>query len=94
MLARSRQLARHTRLASLASTQGRNSLLASLSTPSSGSMKTADVPRRAMTMVQPGPNHDNRPKAYSVYNDQPGTGKTGMYEIPPNNYPFYSEEEK
>ena len=57
-------------------------------------MTTADVPRRAMTMIQPGPNDDNRPKAYSVYNDQPGTGKTGMYEIAPNNFPFYGEEEK
>ena len=45
-------------------------------------------------MIQPGPNDDNRPKAYSVCNDQPGTGKTGMYEIAPNNFPFYGEEEK
>lgn len=25
---------------------------------------------------------------------QPGTGRTGMFNIPPNNYPFYSEDEK
>lgn len=23
-----------------------------------------------------------------------GTGRTGMYRVPPNNYPFYSEEER
>ena len=27
----------------------------------------------------------------SKYNNEPGTGLTGYHEIPPNNYPFYSE---
>lgn len=33
-------------------------------------------------------------RADSKYNDQPGTGRTGMYRIPPNNYDFYTEDEK
>jgi len=32
--------------------------------------------------------------AFSPYNNDPGTGRTGYWEIPPNNYDFYSEEEK
>ena len=36
----------------------------------------------------------NRYRAFSKYNDKPGTGKTGYFDIPPNNYPFYMEEEK
>jgi len=32
--------------------------------------------------------------AYSAYNNDPGTGRTGYWEIPPNNYDFYTEEEK
>lgn len=30
----------------------------------------------------------------SEYNPTPGTGRTGYMTIPPNNYPFYTEEEK
>ncbi|GAB4820460.1 hypothetical protein N2152v2_007506 [Parachlorella kessleri] len=30
----------------------------------------------------------------SKYNPKPGTGRTGYMPVPPNNYPFYSEEEK
>jgi len=33
-------------------------------------------------------------RAFSKYNNAPGTGKTAGYNIPPNNYDFYSEEEK
>ena len=36
----------------------------------------------------------NRYRAFSKYNDKPGTGKMGYFDIPPNNYPFYMEEEK
>merc|ERR1712144_30339 len=32
--------------------------------------------------------------AVTQYNPTPGTGRTGYMTIPPNNYPFYSEEEK
>ena len=32
--------------------------------------------------------------AVSKYNNDPGSGRTGYWEIPPNNYDFYSEEEK
>ena len=32
--------------------------------------------------------------AASPYNNDPGSGKTGFWEIPPNNYDFYSEVEK
>eukprot|EP01026_Neomeris_dumetosa_P042555 TRINITY_DN3550_c1_g1_i7.p3 TRINITY_DN3550_c1_g1~~TRINITY_DN3550_c1_g1_i7.p3 ORF type:complete len:211 (-),score=20.58 TRINITY_DN3550_c1_g1_i7:207-839(-) len=32
--------------------------------------------------------------ALSKYNPSPGTGRTGFTSVPPNNYPFYSEEEK
>jgi hypothetical protein len=32
--------------------------------------------------------------AVSAYNNEPGTGRTGYWEIPPNNYDFYTEEEK
>ena len=30
----------------------------------------------------------------SKYNNDPGSGRTGYWEVPPNNYDFYSEEEK
>lgn len=30
----------------------------------------------------------------SAYNNEPGTGRTGYWEIPPNNYDFYTEDEK
>ncbi|KAK9832968.1 hypothetical protein WJX74_003142 [Apatococcus lobatus] len=30
----------------------------------------------------------------SPYNPTPGTGATGYLAVPPNNYPFYSEQEK
>ena len=32
--------------------------------------------------------------AVSKYNNEPGSGRTGYWDIPPNNYDFYSEEEK
>lgn len=32
--------------------------------------------------------------AVSVYNNDPGSGRTGYWEIPPNNYDFYAETEK
>lgn len=32
--------------------------------------------------------------AFSPYNNVPGSGRTGFWEIPPNNYEFYTEEEK
>merc|ERR1711981_1290205 len=32
--------------------------------------------------------------AVTQYNPTPGTGRTGYMTIPPNNYPFYKEEEK
>jgi len=32
--------------------------------------------------------------AVTKYNPTPGTGRTGYMAIPPNNYPFYNEEEK
>ena len=32
--------------------------------------------------------------AVSAWNPTPGTGRTGFQPVPPNNYPFYSEEEK
>lgn len=32
--------------------------------------------------------------AKSVYNNEPGSGRTGYWEVPPNNYDFYSEDEK
>ncbi|KAK9868405.1 hypothetical protein WJX84_002515 [Apatococcus fuscideae] len=32
--------------------------------------------------------------AASEYNPTPGTGSTGYLPVPPNNYPFYSDEEK
>ena len=32
--------------------------------------------------------------AVSVYNNDPGSGRTGYWEIPPNNYDFYCEDEK
>jgi hypothetical protein len=32
--------------------------------------------------------------AVSKYNNDPGSGRTGYWEVPPNNYDFYSEEEK
>eukprot|EP00959_Pyramimonas_sp_CCMP1952_P230234 4813492-Pyramimonas_sp.AAC.4 len=32
--------------------------------------------------------------AVSVYNNNPGSGRTGYWEIPPNNYNFYTEDEK
>lgn len=32
--------------------------------------------------------------AYTPYNNAPGSGRTGYWEIPPNNYDFYTEEEK
>merc|ERR1719335_189348 len=32
--------------------------------------------------------------ARSAWNPTPGTGRTGFQPVPPNNYPFYSEEEK
>ncbi|GAX79487.1 hypothetical protein CEUSTIGMA_g6928.t1 [Chlamydomonas eustigma] len=38
-----------------------------------------------------GPSY--QPK-FSKYNPTPGTGRTGMFYVPPNNYPFYSEEER
>lgn len=47
------------------------------------------VPPRAMTMLDI-PKFD----AKSKYNDSPGTGRTGLYNIPPNNYDFYTAEEK
>ena len=33
-------------------------------------------------------------EAKSAYNNNPGTGITGYSDIPPNNYPFYAEDEK
>ena len=44
---------------------------------------------RAMNMTRV-PNFE----AHNEYNDAPGTGRTGMFAIPPNNYHFYTEEEK
>lgn len=32
--------------------------------------------------------------AFSAYNNIPGSGRTGYWDIPPNNYDFYTEEEK
>lgn len=32
--------------------------------------------------------------AVSKYNPTPGTGRTGFMNVPPNNYPFYSDAEK
>merc|ERR1712037_110396 len=32
--------------------------------------------------------------AVTKYNPTPGTGRTGYMPIPPNNYPFYKDEEK
>jgi len=32
--------------------------------------------------------------AVSPYNSEPGSGRTGYWEVPPNNYDFYSEAEK
>jgi len=32
--------------------------------------------------------------AFSKYNNDPGSGRTGYWDIPPNNYDFYTEEEK
>ena len=32
--------------------------------------------------------------AVTKYNPTPGTGRTGFMNVPPNNYPFYSDEEK
>jgi hypothetical protein len=32
--------------------------------------------------------------AVSKYNNEPGSGRTGYWDIPPNNYDFYSEAEK
>ena len=32
--------------------------------------------------------------AATKYNPTPGTGRTGFMNVPPNNYPFYSDEEK
>ena len=32
--------------------------------------------------------------AVTPYNPTPGTGRTGYMAIPPNNYPFYTKEEK
>eukprot|EP00877_Chromochloris_zofingiensis_P002825 jgi/Chrzof1/12543/UNPLg00494.t1 len=37
-------------------------------------------------------DQDYDPK-YSKYNPTPGTGRTGFQPVPPNNYPFYSEDE-
>lgn len=30
----------------------------------------------------------------NAYNNEPGSGRTGFHEIPPNNYEWYSEDEK
>lgn len=32
--------------------------------------------------------------AVNAYNNEPGSGRTGFFEIPPNNYDWYSEDEK
>lgn len=32
--------------------------------------------------------------ALNAYNNEPGSGRTGFFEIPPNNYDWYSEDEK
>jgi len=32
--------------------------------------------------------------AVSKYNPTPGTGRTGFINVPPNNYPFYNDDEK
>lgn len=32
--------------------------------------------------------------AHTKYNPTPGTGRTGFLNVPPNNYPFYNDEEK
>lgn len=32
--------------------------------------------------------------AVSKYNNEPGSGRTGYWNIPPNAYDFYSEEER
>jgi hypothetical protein len=32
--------------------------------------------------------------AVSAYNNEPGSGRTGYWDIPPNNYDFYAEAEK
>jgi hypothetical protein len=32
--------------------------------------------------------------ALSAYNNDPGSGRTGYWDIPPNNYDFYCEAEK
>jgi hypothetical protein len=32
--------------------------------------------------------------AVSKYNPTPGTGRTGFMNVPPNNYPFYNDDEK
>jgi hypothetical protein len=31
---------------------------------------------------------------YSASNPSPGTGRTGFMYVPPNNYPFYNDEEQ
>eukprot|EP00798_Chlamydomonas_sp_ICE-L_P002037 gene2037-18213_t len=31
---------------------------------------------------------------YSKFNPTPGTGRTGMTRVPPNNYPFYNKDEQ
>ncbi|GLC42997.1 hypothetical protein PLESTM_001411000 [Pleodorina starrii] len=44
----------------------------------------------------PAPNADRTAYevTYSKYNPTPGTGRTGFLRVPPNNYPFYTEDEK
>lgn len=45
-----------------------------------------------------GPDGAENSRAYeptfSKYDPTPGTGRTGMYRVPPNNYPFYGERER
>ena len=56
------------------------------------SKKSADADAGMRSLLFDGTK--NRYRAFSKYNDKPGTGKTGYFDIPPNNYPFYMEEEK
>lgn len=68
--------------------------------PTNPNLSTASPPRRAaappraamenaMEFKPPQPG-----TVPSKYNNEPGSGRTGYWEIPPNNYDFYSEDEK
>lgn len=40
------------------------------------------------------PELESSMDAVSKYNPTPGTGRTGFVNVPPNNYPFYNDDEK